>query len=93
MLHYLATSTPAIPLIAMIIAGVLGNKLYDRGIVPSMGAFGIVGLLLVGSIAVNGIALTSSKWLLIASLSVTFASMAFALTAGRDRSAPGGALR
>jgi len=84
MLHHIAFNTPALPLLAMIAAGIIGNKLFDRGVRLSTGSFVVVGVLFVGSIVGDAVTLNATKWLLLASLSTTFATMAFALTAGRD---------
>jgi predicted MFS family arabinose efflux permease len=70
----------------MVIAGIIGNRLFDRGVRPNMRAAVIVGLIFVASLVGDSVTLNgSAKWLLIASLSVTFACIALALTAGRDQ--------
>jgi hypothetical protein len=86
MVQHLLLHTPAIPVLAMVVAGLIGNRLYDRHVQLSNFAFTMIGVTLIASIVGDALTLESaSRWLLIASLSVTFASIGLVLTAGRDQ--------
>jgi hypothetical protein len=85
MLQHILLNTAAVPILVMAIAGIIGNRLFDRGVRLSAGTFVIIGLTFVASLVGDAVTYNgSAKWLLIASLSVTFACIALALTAGRD---------
>jgi uncharacterized membrane protein len=85
MLQHILLDTAAVPILAMAAAGIIGNRLFDRGVRFTVATF--VATLFICALSLVGVVATFNgfpKWMLIASLSVTFACIALIFTIGRD---------